>query len=483
MYRFLNSPINKFYLSIGLILLFLVAKEAMVLPLTHDEGNTIYCSTTSVWDIISYKDPVPNNHILNTLLIKIDQFVFGESLFAARLHNVLSFIPYFIFTVAMAKKLFESPWIQSLFIFSLVLQPFILDFFSITRGYGLSLSFMMISLYYYVQRLSDGNLQDLTWSLIWAAIGVYANFTLLNYFIPLSGLLIYDVILRRHPSNKENLYKSIFYIISTFVALIAVIAVPVYKMVSTKQFVFWGTKGFFEDTVKNLIVSLRSGVDYFSLSNEWIYGIGICIVITTLIAANIINWRQRNDNLLLSMTLLLLTVVFYNQLQFYIFDVPFLNARTALFFVPLVALPFALSLQVFFAKYKTWPMVLVLLLLTFQVQHFIRGYSVHSNFEWYYDQNTYQVLDEIKSMVEKGQAPKPVKINCYWIFYPSMSYHVANGYADYIQIAPWGVKIKDDSESVFYYTESGEKDQVADRFDIIKDYGYGGRFLMRAKGK
>lgn len=477
------SSENKWYLILGLILLFLVTKEALVLPLTHDEGNTIYCSTTSIWDIVSYKDPVPNNHILNTLLIKVNQFVFSENLFIARLHNVLSFLPFYIFTIAIAYKLFDSVWLRIFFIFSLVLQPFILDFFSVTRGYGLSLSFMMVSMFYFIKSIQGGTSKDLMWSVLWAAIGVYANFTLLNYFIPMCLFLGYDNYIKNWSFDRKKWIQGVINIVTIGVILLLIIAVPVYKMVSTKQFVYWGTKGFFEDTVKNLIISLRTGVDYFSLPNEWIYGIGVSIVSITLVAANIVNWKNRKGNLLWPMTILLLATATYNQLQFYIFDVPFLNARTALFFVPLVAVPFALSLQIFFERYKTWPMVIILLLLTFQVQHFIRGYSVNGNFEWYYDQNTYQVLDEIKAMVEKGQAPKPVKINCYWIFYPSMSYHVANGYAEYIQIAPWGVKIKDDAESVFYYTEAGEKDQIADKFDILKDFGYGARFLMRAKGK
>lgn len=478
-----NQNYNILYWVFGLILLFLVSKEAVVLPLTHDEGNTIHCSTTSVWDIITYKDPVPNNHILNTLLIKVNQSIFGKSLLAARLANILSFIPFFIFTVLIGKKLFESFWLQWIFVFSLVLQPFILDFYAVTRGYGLSLSLMIVSIYYMLLRIHSGQRKDLILCILFAALGVYANFTLLNYFIPACLFLLYDNYKRSFRKNKSIFYQEFAILFSLGIILISAISIPVFKMVSTKQFVYWGTKGFFEDTVKSLIISLRTGVDYFGTTHEVIY-ISISVFVTlVIILGNIYNWKGTKNPLLFWMSALLLATIVYNQFQFLILKVPFLNARTALFFVPLVCIPFTLSLQVFFNKFKTWPFIIIIVLLSLQLQHFIRGYSVNSNFEWYYDQNTYEVLDHIKSMVESGQAPKPVKINCYWIFYPSLSYHVSQKYAEYIEIAPWDNKIKDDGNSLFYYTEGSEKDQLLERFDVIRDFGYGARFLMRAKGK
>lgn len=478
-----NQNYNILYWVLGLILLFLVSKEAVVLPLTHDEGNTIHCSSTTVWDIITYKDPVPNNHILNTLLIKINQSIFGKSLLAARLANILSFIPFFIFTVLIGKKLFESVWPQLLFVFSLVLQPFILDFYAVTRGYGLSLSLMIISIYYMLLRIRSGQRKDLILCILFAALGVYANFTLLNYFIPVCLFLLYEIYKRNFNKNKSIFYQEFAILFSLGIILISAISVPVFKMVSTKQFVYWGTKGFFEDTVKSLIISLRSGVEYFGTTHEVIYIFITSLITLIIVFGNILNWKNKLNTTLLWMTALLLATIVYNQLQFIIFKVPFLNARTALFFVPLVCIPLVLSIQVLFQSFKYWPFVIIITFLSVQMQHFIRGYSVNSNFEWYYDQNTYQVLDHIKSMVESGQAPKPAKINCYWIFYPSLSYHVSQKYAEYIEIAPWDTKIKDDGNSLFYYTEGSEKDQLSEKFDVVKDFGYGARFLMRAKGK
>ena len=477
------STENKWYFLIGLILFFLVAKEAYVLPLTHDEGNTIHCSTTSLKDIVSYADPVPNNHILNTLLIKLNTSLFGERLFIDRLHNFLAFIPLFFFTLAITKRLFDDIWLRILLLTTIVLQPFLLDFFSVTRGYGLSVALQMISLYYFVRLLYDGKSSDLTKSLVWAALGVYANFTLLNYYIPLSALLIFYSFRQNYKIRNQVFIKEFITIFATGITLLAIIIVPLYKMVSTKQFVYWGNTGFFHDTVKHLTIALRSGVDYFGTTNEVIYSTIIGIIAIIIIIGLIHQWFKKPNTKLYWMMSLLLGVIVYNQLQFYVLDIPFLNARTALFFIPLVSIPLCLSIQNISFANKNIGFALIVLLNGLLLQHFIRGYKVNSNFEWYYDQNTYQVLDHIKSLVEAGQAPKPATLNAYWIFYPSLSYHIAHGYEEYIQIAPWDTKIDQDQSSLFYYTEISEKDKVLPRFDISKDYGSGARLLFRSKGR
>lgn len=61
----------KAYILLGLLLCIYVIAEAYLMPLTHDELSTIGFSRQAISNIITYKDPIPNNHILNTLLLKL----------------------------------------------------------------------------------------------------------------------------------------------------------------------------------------------------------------------------------------------------------------------------------------------------------------------------------------------------------------------------------------------------------------------------
>lgn len=66
-----DGPLSLWLLSLPIFFLFFfIIKKALFIPVTHDEVSTIsYFAKLNVWAIISYQDPIPNNHILNTLLI------------------------------------------------------------------------------------------------------------------------------------------------------------------------------------------------------------------------------------------------------------------------------------------------------------------------------------------------------------------------------------------------------------------------------
>ena len=95
---------SKIFILLGFVSFLFVTRAAILIPLTHDEYSTIMVSYQSLFDIITYKDPIPSNHILNTLLLKLNIITFGDHLFSNRLHNILSFIPFYVSTILIAKK-------------------------------------------------------------------------------------------------------------------------------------------------------------------------------------------------------------------------------------------------------------------------------------------------------------------------------------------------------------------------------------------
>ena len=90
----------------GRIVLFIVIKyliynskiRAVVLGITYDEAWTINDFVHQrVINILNYTPCDANNHILNTLAIKLVYFLTGASTFTTRLPNVLAFIVYLYF--------------------------------------------------------------------------------------------------------------------------------------------------------------------------------------------------------------------------------------------------------------------------------------------------------------------------------------------------------------------------------------------------
>ena len=169
---------------VGLFLLFLIIKKAIFIPFTHDEVSTVsYFSKMGLWAIVSYQDPIPNNHILNTLLIKLFNGIFGESPFIARLPNVLSFVLYFLVILKIAKELLQDNFVRIAAVALFTLNPYLVDFFSLARGYSLSVALETTSIWFFLLTINKFHYRNSILALTFGALAVYANFTLLNYFL------------------------------------------------------------------------------------------------------------------------------------------------------------------------------------------------------------------------------------------------------------------------------------------------------------
>jgi hypothetical protein len=115
--------------------------------LTYDEAYTFlnYVYTDDVFNI-----GIANNHILNSFLIALTTKL-GYSEFFLRLPNLLSGILYILFIYKFLKR---SNY-KTVGYVLLLSNPYILDFFSIGRGYGISVFLIFISSYIFLT--SKGN--------------------------------------------------------------------------------------------------------------------------------------------------------------------------------------------------------------------------------------------------------------------------------------------------------------------------------------
>ena len=131
------------FLGIGLIIF--SGYKAYFDSFTHDESKTWLDSIhRSIIEIITFNYPesTTNNHLLNTLLMKGCSVLFGDSEFSLRLPTWLAHFIYIYFTIRIL-QLFDNAWIIVSGFIILNFNPYLVDFFSIARGYGLALAFMM----------------------------------------------------------------------------------------------------------------------------------------------------------------------------------------------------------------------------------------------------------------------------------------------------------------------------------------------------
>ena len=165
---------------ICLVFVFLIIIKSKLTPLTYDEAYTYlnYVLTKDYFNL-----GLANNHLLGTLLMGFTSLFSNSELFL-RAPSIVSGVLYIFLAYKFSGKYNYSYLI--LFIF--LLNPLIIDFFSLARGYSISTTLNLTSIYLYVY--SDNKLKyPLVVFLLWlSSLAIFINLVtlfiiiFLNYF-------------------------------------------------------------------------------------------------------------------------------------------------------------------------------------------------------------------------------------------------------------------------------------------------------------
>jgi hypothetical protein len=172
----------------SLAFLIYVIVRAVRVPITIDEAAT-YLNYVSSDILAIFRFDSTNNHFLNTLLTKICWSLGGPGEFVLRLPNLLAYVVYLFFCFRIVDKFAKDRVIAVCGFLLFNLNPYVLDFFSLSRGYGLSLAFLMAALFFFFSFLDGtiegrpGQYRQLNLSLTAAALAVLSNFSLLNVYV------------------------------------------------------------------------------------------------------------------------------------------------------------------------------------------------------------------------------------------------------------------------------------------------------------
>lgn len=270
---------NKLIYSILAVLAFIVlVLRAIYVPVTHDEIATFYYYIQPFsFNPLTGAHPDANNHILNSLLSGIVHKFFGYSVFHIRLVNLMAFIPYAFFVFKIGQKLSTkiSKWG---FYLSLLFGFYFVQFFSICRGYGLSMPFLMGGIYFAFQLYYKKSLWSIVLGSISLLLAMYANMSLL----PLA-LLLFLVIIILVLKNKEfySDLKSIIVLgltalVTLFFTYFAVIIS--FKMKNEGSLYYGELDGFWAITIKSQLLML------FENQEVWIqFALGFVLLIALVL--------------------------------------------------------------------------------------------------------------------------------------------------------------------------------------------------------
>jgi len=431
-------------------------------------------------DIISYANPGTNNHILNTLLMKLFQALFGTSELILRLPNILAHILYLIFSFKIFNRYSERNAI--LFFILMNANPFLIDFFSLARGYGIAISLMVTAFYFYCRFLENQKNKYHVIAMLLLCVAALANFAFIS--LVLGFILVhnffYFFIFNRKISFK-NLWQINYSNLIFLFLLAAVCYEPIRKIIQLKLLWFGGVDGFWKDTVGSMAETFSYSSPY-----QFLIVIGckilvivfsiffIARIIAYIFTKNSINLTQKIV-LFFGLNLFLIVLISFSQHLF--LNTPFMMDRFALFLYPIFILMSSfliVDLSQYSYKYITRGVLILLVTLFF-------GHTCYSlNSYWYYkwkeERCTKELLAELYK-VKQYEPSKKITLGIGWQFFSTLEFYVKTRKLDWITLDYNAVTMH--KNEYFYLVRSDYDKFPKECFELIHQYQSADNYLVK----
>ena len=414
-----NKSADKIIFFLALLIFSYTLIRAYQLSFTWDESfSYLQFVRNGILFPDKYEKMDANNHLLNTWLnIHLIKY-FGVSEFVLRLPSLCSHLLFLFFSYKLVKD-FQSIWLVVASFLIINLNPYLLDFFSLSRGYGLSLGLMMTSIYYLFAILTQGyKPKHILLAIIFGLLATLANFVMLNYFLVSFGLIVLllaNNILQTNNNVKQKIIiflKSATLPVFVFTLSLCFIVPIALKLKEVGALFYGGNKGFWTDTFCTITDRCFYELGY----NYWIqrFAKGFVILIFVLASAcvgfRVFKKQTTKTNLFLGTLIVLIGLCVLSTIaQYYLFSTLYLIDRTALFFVVLFNLLFVVFINEITKEIKSAGVVIYFgSILT--ILHFVLAFNLHYVLEWKPDADIKQMIVDLDKIKEIPQGKNTISI-------------------------------------------------------------------------
>ncbi len=386
------------------------------------------------------------NHVLQSALSKVSIRWFGLSEFAMRIPTLLGGLLFLFASYRICRRLLGTGWLFVLAWLAIAVNPFVLDYLSVARGYGLALGLFVWALDHLMAHLEGGTgTRHLEKAGVGFALAVAANLifvfpvaTLLGIFV---GAELMDGLLGREQGvAASRFWQAVDRLVVPFLVLGFVILVLPLTKASTDNF-YYGAKSL-EDTARSIITQSYLGGNEWSLglagwkavkfAADWIVpalillaGVGAVAATVAWLRAKKISALDSASRFLLmgggAVVLLVAGLIAAHRLA----GVPYPLDRTGIYFVPLVMLVMAAMAHKLWAGRAPFKAaaVLVFVFLGCSIVLFARDFTTTYYRQWIFDRSTKTMMRLIASR-ESGRRPqREVQIGVTWMMEPTVNFY------------------------------------------------------------
>ncbi|HZL99764.1 MAG TPA: hypothetical protein VFD43_05875, partial [Planctomycetota bacterium] len=232
-------------------------RRAVSFPFTHDESLSF---TMLDWPA-RMRDKASNHHLLNTLAMRAGRALFGVEPWSLRLGSLAAHAVYLGAALAFVRRL-RSPVVGLCAFGLLALNPFVLDFFFLARGYGPASAFLLLGLLCLVcaqhdaRRIGGRPAALVFLAATCAALSALANLAFLHASVPLlagcAWVLLNGASLR--PIERRRI-PPLLALVAGAGLFAAAILPRILEMQRIGQLYFGGRSGLVADTLGSLVAS------------------------------------------------------------------------------------------------------------------------------------------------------------------------------------------------------------------------------------
>jgi hypothetical protein len=368
------KEIHLFLALSALVWIYLWFRAACV-PMVHDEVATFfyYIQTGRFLPLAGHWDM--NNHFLNSAIGALFYRLFGLSPLVLRLGNLL-FFPLFTFFLWKTGELMPGRVARWAFCLSLLLSHGFVEFFALSRGYGMSMALFMAVLYNALRLTESFSPRRMFTALAWMILAVFSNLALINTYLILTGWMLLLTWFRGGaPGKRPKMILSLRLLGAAIPP--AAFCIIISFMAREKGLLYTGgSSGLFSITVKSLTESLTQA------------GIGITydlLAVLTLFIAGYTVYEVINKKSLLQSRVLFPAFFFSNLLSYWIlnllFHVNYPENRVALYLFPLFSGALCIAAGDLAARQNRKAMLLWMVPLLFFPIHFAASLNMdHAEF-------------------------------------------------------------------------------------------------------
>jgi len=466
-----------------------IIARAWLLPMTVDESATVINHVPRlVADTLFFKKEAnPNNHILNTLAIKTLAGIFGWHPVVVRLPVLVGGFLYLWAAIHLTRKMSEQTWVRLFALVMLLGNPYLLEFFSLARGYGLAAGLMLAALWQswcFLEKNQSGHLRS---AIIFAGLAVYANFTLLLFFAPFI-LLVLIAAWQLNPSFS-NFWKKSRPALLTLLVFVALLFEPLRQLRKDPEIQGWNKLGSFFGSMEQSVKAAIQINAYLGDNTVEILTWLAVLFSVGFTAVALWRWWQQGRRFDADPRLFLVAILpaamITNMLQVHLTGTPYLQSRLALFYWPLFGLQLGVAAAWFWQAKGKLAWVYMAVLLSFTVLNISRCVNLTKSSEWWFDQGTYQVLDFLKKTYETEGRSEPIGLDAHHVMLNSFMFHLERdprGFDKYVKMAPWhGFQPPGRDYEFFYAINPEEAKDIMDAYDVVLPVPGTSFILLRKK--